>query len=222
MTSPDDPSVPVANGLIYAMRGHDPADVESAFRLAATLDGRRDLARSHGVSVGDYSACGDPECLVCGIVACPHREPLHFHHDGCPACYLDERSLSLQVVSSDSDVPDPSAALVCLDVDSLGGIAPALVWAERNGRRDLYLAVGSSGGDMTALSAFGSAVLSPPEDRSPQGWRRAVYPLWFALRNPELCGLPAGEPGAVDPDEFDEHVRAAASGDGDDSGGATC
>lgn len=21
---------------------------------------------------------------------CPHNEPLHYHHDGCPACYLDE------------------------------------------------------------------------------------------------------------------------------------
>ena len=20
---------------------------------------------------------------------CPHSEPLHYHHDGCPACYLD-------------------------------------------------------------------------------------------------------------------------------------
>ena len=22
-----------------------------------------------------------------GIIACPHAEPLHYHHDGCPACY---------------------------------------------------------------------------------------------------------------------------------------
>ena len=20
---------------------------------------------------------------------CPHSEPLHFHHDGCPSCYFD-------------------------------------------------------------------------------------------------------------------------------------
>jgi hypothetical protein len=31
--------------------------------------------------------CPDPECMVCGIRDCPHGEPLHYHHDGCPACY---------------------------------------------------------------------------------------------------------------------------------------
>lgn len=31
--------------------------------------------------------CPDPECLTCGAIICPHHEPLHFHHDGCPACY---------------------------------------------------------------------------------------------------------------------------------------
>lgn len=30
------------------------------------------------------------ECIVCGSIVCPHGEPLHFHHDGCPACYFDE------------------------------------------------------------------------------------------------------------------------------------
>lgn len=31
-------------------------------------------------------ACQDGECYDCGRVICPHNEPLHFHHDGCPAC----------------------------------------------------------------------------------------------------------------------------------------
>ena len=26
------------------------------------------------------------ECLACGERDCPHGEPLHYHHDGCPAC----------------------------------------------------------------------------------------------------------------------------------------
>lgn len=30
--------------------------------------------------------CGDPECMECAEIICPHKEPLHFHHDGCPAC----------------------------------------------------------------------------------------------------------------------------------------
>ena len=29
----------------------------------------------------------DGECLACGMRDCPHGEPLHYHHDGCPACY---------------------------------------------------------------------------------------------------------------------------------------
>jgi hypothetical protein len=30
--------------------------------------------------------CPDQECMVCGIRDCPEREPLHYHHDGCPCC----------------------------------------------------------------------------------------------------------------------------------------
>ena len=30
--------------------------------------------------------CDEPECLYCGVRACPFKEPLHYHHDGCPAC----------------------------------------------------------------------------------------------------------------------------------------
>lgn len=40
-----------------------------------------ELAKLHDVEV-----CKVDECLVCGILTCPHKEPLHFHHDGCPAC----------------------------------------------------------------------------------------------------------------------------------------
>ena len=25
-------------------------------------------------------------CEQCAVTFCPHRERLHFHHDGCPAC----------------------------------------------------------------------------------------------------------------------------------------
>jgi hypothetical protein len=34
--------------------------------------------------------CPDLECCVCGMRDCPHEEPLHYHHDGCPACYFDD------------------------------------------------------------------------------------------------------------------------------------
>jgi hypothetical protein len=29
--------------------------------------------------------CTDNECGECGRIICPLGEPLHFHHDGCPA-----------------------------------------------------------------------------------------------------------------------------------------
>lgn len=34
--------------------------------------------------------CADPECMICGMICCPSHEPLHFHHDGCPACFFRE------------------------------------------------------------------------------------------------------------------------------------
>jgi hypothetical protein len=30
--------------------------------------------------------CSIGECGVCSEIVCPYKEPLHFHHDGCPAC----------------------------------------------------------------------------------------------------------------------------------------
>lgn len=31
-------------------------------------------------------ACQVDECMVCSWRDCPHAEPLHYHHDGCPCC----------------------------------------------------------------------------------------------------------------------------------------
>lgn len=30
--------------------------------------------------------CSDAECTQCSQIICPHDDPLHFHHDGCPSC----------------------------------------------------------------------------------------------------------------------------------------
>jgi hypothetical protein len=30
--------------------------------------------------------CLDRECMICSVRDCPHKEPLHYHHDGCPCC----------------------------------------------------------------------------------------------------------------------------------------
>ncbi len=43
---------------------------------------------------GPCDACHTNECLACGERDCPHGEPLHYHHDGCPACVFDEEKKS--------------------------------------------------------------------------------------------------------------------------------
>jgi hypothetical protein len=45
--------------------------------------------------------CGDVECTDCAERDCPHHEPLHYHHDGCPACVND--SLSRPAIPSSDD-----------------------------------------------------------------------------------------------------------------------
>lgn len=34
--------------------------------------------------------CEVDECTTCGTICCPGRDPLHFHHDGCPSCTVGE------------------------------------------------------------------------------------------------------------------------------------
>lgn len=41
--------------------------------------------REHGVHP-PTDTCPDAECTKCAVRDCPHAEPMHYHHDGCPAC----------------------------------------------------------------------------------------------------------------------------------------
>lgn len=36
---------------------------------------------------GLLNHCPVSECSECAKIVCPHGEPFHLHHDGCPACY---------------------------------------------------------------------------------------------------------------------------------------
>jgi len=49
-----------------------------------------EVARLHGVADALLAHCPDSECTICSKIVCPHGEPLHFHHDGCPSCYTEE------------------------------------------------------------------------------------------------------------------------------------
>ena len=64
MASPDDNPIPLQ---------------QDAPLLATVL---ADAAKIHPTT----DECDDPECLICGYRDCPFHEPLHYHHDGCPAC----------------------------------------------------------------------------------------------------------------------------------------
>ena len=41
-----------------------------------------------------FQTCPGGECCdQCASIFCPHGEPLHFHHDGCPCCSSDDIEL---------------------------------------------------------------------------------------------------------------------------------
>lgn len=37
------------------------------------------------------ATCHDAECAECSRIVCPHGDPMHFHHDGCPSCAIGEQ-----------------------------------------------------------------------------------------------------------------------------------
>ena len=64
------------------------SSISDAYDKMDTLDA--EIRRLHAVIDKLLAHCGDPECYECGEAVCPHGEPLHFHHDGCPACCQDD------------------------------------------------------------------------------------------------------------------------------------
>lgn len=47
----------------------------------------REVYEKHGHR--NSALCPEDECIVCAMIDCPHGEPFHYHHDGCPACHSD-------------------------------------------------------------------------------------------------------------------------------------
>lgn len=35
--------------------------------------------------------CNQNECEECSKIICPHKDEMHFHHDGCPSCCNPKR-----------------------------------------------------------------------------------------------------------------------------------
>ena len=44
-----------------------------------------------------------------GIIACPHAEPLHYHHDGCPACFEQDRRKQMDYLFPSDEEMDKMA-----------------------------------------------------------------------------------------------------------------
>lgn len=59
---------------MYGRRPGTPAYVESP-------------NHDHVIFMHSCDMSGDNgRCLACGLLTCPHGEPLHFHPKGCPRC----------------------------------------------------------------------------------------------------------------------------------------
>ena len=127
----------------------------------------------------------------------------------------------VHVILRPSDVPHPAATVYVLHVDSLGH-ADALSWAVAHPDVVKFLAFGELGGDITPLVRHCRAVLSRPDpELGHHGWRVSAWSLWHAIRYPDYRDPTwDNEPGGVSREEFEERLRAAADGTGDD--GATC
>ena len=70
--------------IIWGLLG--PAEITPEFEA---LHKQIETAKADGTLTDKLlNKCDNAECLVCGSIVCPHHEPLHFHHDGCPACDL--------------------------------------------------------------------------------------------------------------------------------------
>lgn len=68
------------------MIDHEETEVEALARHQA--DNAADVVRYviESETHPPTAECPDAECDVCAFRDCPHRETLHYHHDGCPAC----------------------------------------------------------------------------------------------------------------------------------------
>ncbi|MDE2100886.1 MAG: hypothetical protein KGL39_26805 [Patescibacteria group bacterium] len=66
------------------------------------IDYARTLTRQEIMNHPSANECEDPEeCLICSMRDCPNREPLHYHHDGCPSRCHEEKK------PEDDDISGP-------------------------------------------------------------------------------------------------------------------
>jgi len=58
------------------------------------------LTREKGMEILDalLNECHEEggECSKCGVICCPLKDPMHFHHDGCPSCTVEADALCVE------------------------------------------------------------------------------------------------------------------------------
>lgn len=93
--------------------------------------------------------CIANECVICAERECPHGEPLHYHHDGCPACETE---------ASEIYPHDPEASALVWAAGRLNyhQFCEALHWTEDQYAADRYHDFAQIG---RLLARFDGAVL---------------------------------------------------------------
>lgn len=54
-------------------------------------------------AVVDFLLSVNDECEGAAMILCPGDDPLHFHHDGCQACSMEDHILAANVLESPID-----------------------------------------------------------------------------------------------------------------------
>lgn len=46
--------------------------------------------------------CVEPpdDCNICTVIVCKNYDLMHFHHDGCPSCIVEEQNLKKYVTNN--------------------------------------------------------------------------------------------------------------------------
>ena len=113
------------------------------------------------------------------------------------------------------------ADLVCLDLDGLGGVGPALAWLGAHITSDkpplIIVAIGMLRTNLDEFEDRIDGVVSAPAERGlVNSWLRVLTDWWNARTQPELVDSKAAlELGAVEADDVDAAIMNAALDDND-------
>jgi hypothetical protein len=145
-------------------------------------------------SESDWQTASIAECMRCGELDCPHGEPLHYHHDGCPACTLE----------SIPAAPATDARLMKIKAD-LG--EAVLRWRDRTGGVALMKLIGDAIDQAAALSAC-----CTEGRRDMTNHERAIIREWVAaVEESRQLELRASSVAALQREAYQRSESAAAA-----------